>query len=148
MRKLAIIILAVISMNYLNGEPKNIDVCESSPNCISSLSSTHPAPILTYDPTMDPMEGLLYAIQKEKRFEIKDSTEDYVHAIFHSRIFHFEDDFKAAIVRKNHQILFSSRSRIGYYDFSVNKRRVERIIRSFKIWEAIAKRKISATSQS
>ncbi|HWB13371.1 MAG TPA: DUF1499 domain-containing protein [Pirellulales bacterium] len=55
----------------------------------------------------------------------------YLRAECVSRVFRFVDDVEFLVDRERHVIHCRSASRIGYYDFGVNRRRVEEIRRRF-----------------
>jgi uncharacterized protein (DUF1499 family) len=54
-------------------------------------------------------------------------TGHYVHAKFTSRLFRFVDDVEFCIDDDLRIIHVRSSSRVGYFDFGVNRRRIERI---------------------
>jgi len=60
-------------------------------------------------------------------------TDHYVHAKFTSRFFRFMDDVEFSIDDDLRIIHFRSSSLVGYYDFGVNRRRIERIRAKFAI---------------
>jgi uncharacterized protein (DUF1499 family) len=51
----------------------------------------------------------------------------YIHAEFSSRFFKFVDDVEFILDGDAHRIDYRSASRIGYYDFGANRRRLEKI---------------------
>jgi uncharacterized protein (DUF1499 family) len=54
-------------------------------------------------------------------------TADYLHAQSQSLLFGFVDDIELQLRADEQLIAVRSASRIGYYDWGVNRRRVERI---------------------
>jgi uncharacterized protein (DUF1499 family) len=56
---------------------------------------------------------------------------DYLHAECTSLIFRFVDDLEFSVDRLEKKIHVRSASRVGKYDFGVNRRRVEAIRRAF-----------------
>jgi uncharacterized protein (DUF1499 family) len=54
-------------------------------------------------------------------------TADYLHAQSRSLLFRFVDDIEFQLRADEQLIAVRSASRIGYYDWGVNRRRVERI---------------------
>ena len=104
--------------------------CPDSPNCVSSQSSdkSHLIPPLTYEGTLKETRlTLLSAIGELPRIEIVETTDNYVHAQSTSRVFRFVDDLEFCIDNDLRIIHVRSSSRVGYYDFGINRRRVERI---------------------
>jgi uncharacterized protein (DUF1499 family) len=59
------------------------------------------------------------------------ATPTYLHAEARSLIFRFVDDVEFLIDPGQRRIQVRSASRIGYSDFGVNRRRVERIRQAF-----------------
>jgi uncharacterized protein (DUF1499 family) len=72
-------------------------------------------------------KALLSAIGEWPNSEIVEVTDHYVHAEFTSNFFRFVDDVEFGIDDGLRIIHVRSSSRIGYYDFGVNRRRIERI---------------------
>lgn len=74
---------------------------------------------------------LLEILQSEKRTTITTVQQDYIRAEVSSAIFHFVDDiefyFTVDPLSEKALIHIRSASRIGYSDFGVNRKRVERI---------------------
>lgn len=60
-------------------------------------------------------------------------TDYYVHAKFTSKYFRFIDDVEFCIDDELRIINVRSSSRVGYYDFGVNRRRIERIRSKFAV---------------
>ena len=56
-----------------------------------------------------------------------EETETYWHVEFRSRIFRFVDDVELLFDRENRVIHMRSASRVGYSDFGVNRKRIEKI---------------------
>jgi uncharacterized protein (DUF1499 family) len=108
--------------------------CPSSPNCVSSQSSDkrHATNPFRYQVAVgearDWLVAVLKAIPRGKVITVK---EDYVHAEFRSRLFGFVDDVEFSFDKDHKTIHVRSASRTGYYDFGVNRKRVERIHAQF-----------------
>ena len=62
--------------------------------------------------------------------EIIKTSPGYIHAIFTSWLFKFVDDFEIKI--NDREVIIRSASRTGYYDFGVNRRRVEQLRVTFE----------------
>jgi uncharacterized protein (DUF1499 family) len=108
--------------------------CPDSPNCVSSQSSdkSHYIQPLTYRGTLtEARKALLSAIGEWPNSEMVKVTSDYVHAKFTSRFFRFVDDVEFCIDDDLRIIHVRSSSRVGYFDFGVNRRRIERIRAKF-----------------
>ena len=61
------------------------------------------------------------------------STPNYLHAEFQSVLFKFVDDVEFVYEDASGMIHIRSASRVGYWDFGVNRRRVERIREEFNM---------------
>ena len=72
--------------------------------------------------------------KKEKRIHLVKAETNYIHAEFRSLIFRFVDDVEFVFPPAEKIIHVKSASRTGYYDFGVNRRRVERLRTTFKNW--------------
>ena len=109
--------------------------CPDSPNCVSSLA-TDPEHVVepfkfSDDPSMA-MSRLKQALLKEKRVTIVDEQTDYLHAEIRSLIFRFVDDVEFRFSPEQKLIHLRSASRVGYSDFGVNRRRINRIREDFQ----------------
>ena len=106
--------------------------CPGSPNCVSSQSTDEKhwiEPLSYVCSTEDAMVTLKEIINSMKRSRIVAEEDRYLHAEFRSALFRFVDDVEFYLVSENGIIHVRSASRTGYYDFGVNRRRVE-LIRS------------------
>ena len=107
-----------------------------SPNCVSSQSSdkSHYVKPLTYRGTLtEASKALLSTIGELPNIEMVKVTDHYVHAKFTSRLFRFVDDVEFCIDDDLRIIHVRSSSRVGYFDFGVNRRRIERIRAKFAV---------------
>jgi uncharacterized protein (DUF1499 family) len=67
----------------------------------------------------------------EKRATIVEEKADYLHAEMRSLIFRFVDDVEFSLDADAGLINVRSASRVGYSDFGVNRRRMQRIRAAF-----------------
>ena len=74
---------------------------------------------------------LISVINSMKRSEIVTVDNNYLHATFKSSLFGFVDDVEFSFDDARKIIDVRSASRMGYYDFRANRRRVEEIRRRF-----------------
>jgi uncharacterized protein (DUF1499 family) len=84
---------------------------------------------------MEPKEAqerLLNLLKATKRVRIVKSNEGYVHAEFTSRIFRFVDDVEFVLDSESSVLHMRSASRVGYYDFGANRRRIETLTQSLR----------------
>ena len=110
--------------------------CPDSPNCVSSQSSdkSHYIQPLTYKATLtEARKALLSVVGEWPNSEMIEMTGHYVHAEFTSRFFRFVDDVEFCIDDDLKIIHVRSSSRVGYFDFGVNRRRIERIRAKFAV---------------
>jgi uncharacterized protein (DUF1499 family) len=107
-----------------------LDPCPSSPNCVSSRD---PDPARRVDPILligDSASGwsrLCKVIAEMKGARVALEEMGYLHAEFRSALFGFVDDVELRLDEAAGKIDVRSASRTGYYDFGVNRRRVEEI---------------------
>jgi len=112
----------------------NLRLCPDSPNCVSSQSGDprHTIAPLRYEGTAEKARELfIKAVLGMKRSRIVVAEELYIHAEFTSAFFRFVDDVEFLLDDGKKLIHVRSASRIGSYDFGVNRRRVEEIRKRF-----------------
>lgn len=138
-------LLAVLSLLFLaqcsGGQSRNpmterdrFAPCPDSPNCVSSLSEDvdHRIEPVRYQSSAEAArDRLLDVLRGLPRVRIVTSEPTYIHAEFTSAVFRFVDDVEFRIVEEDKVIHARSASRVGYYDFGANRRRVEEIRRLF-----------------
>lgn len=104
--------------------------CPSSPNCVCSDESSQDHKIEPYS-LMESAEtvwqSLLDILEAQKDMRIITSNDNYIHIEARSKIFRFVDDVEFHLRPESHEIAIRSASRTGYSDFSVNRKRLERI---------------------
>ncbi len=108
--------------------------CPDSPNCVSSLSDNdkHFIKPFEYNDSLENARQKLIDILKNSRgVRLAKIEGDYLHAEFRSMIFRFVDDVEFYFPAKQPIIHVKSASRSGYYDFGVNRRRLERLRSAF-----------------
>ena len=107
--------------------------CPSSPNCVSSRD---PDPARRVDPipftvTAEEARAEIEAVVRSfPRAVVADSSPGGIRAEFRSRL-GFVDDVEFPIDEAAGEIHVRSASRSGYWDFGVNRRRVEAIREAF-----------------
>ena len=104
--------------------------CPASPNCVSTKSKDPghgmpPLPFLASGKAS--MDRLLAIVRDMKRATILSATSCYLHVEFRSALFRFVDDVEFVLDDSARLIHFRSASRTGYYDFGVNRRRMQGI---------------------
>jgi uncharacterized protein (DUF1499 family) len=104
--------------------------CPTSPNCVCSDSKDERHYIKPYQLKVEPNKG--WKIFKEvistlPRTTIITVSNNYMCAEARSRIFRFVDDLEFQLRPQQNIIAVRSAARLGYYDFGVNRRRIEEI---------------------
>ena len=129
---------AACNLALASGEETGSEIrlksCPSSPNCVSSLDSDekHFIRPLIYSATQrNAYQKLVRIIESEPQARIVARKANYIHVEFKSRIFGFVDDVEFFFPLDQPVIHARSASRKGYYDFGVNRRRIEAIRNSF-----------------
>lgn len=108
--------------------------CPSSPNCVSSQtdSSNHYVSPISYNgSSQHALSTLVNILKKMKRTKIVEEEGDYIHAECKSQIFRFTDDLEFLFDKEKKIIEVRSGSRMGYSDFGVNRKRIEKIRQQF-----------------
>jgi len=111
-----------------------LSACPDTPNCVSSQSikkSVYIDPIHWPQNVPDIKNILFDTINTMKRTRIVSHDKNYVHVEFTSALFRFIDDVEFLIDGKNRTIHVRSASRVGYSDLGVNRKRVEKIRKTF-----------------
>jgi uncharacterized protein (DUF1499 family) len=108
--------------------------CSARPNCISSTATDvdHRIPPIRFTGPVNAAQELLRrVIQSMPRSEIVKDEPGQLAVIFRSKVFGFVDEAKYVFDEERGVIDFRSRARSGYYDFGVNRSRMEEIRKSF-----------------
>ncbi len=108
-----------------------IKPCPGIPNCACSLPETErrlQVSPLRYTGDLDAAkERLRHAIRRLGDVTWKTDEADYWHIECRTRILRFVDDLELEFVPAEKLIQVRSESRIGKYDFGVNRKRIERL---------------------
>jgi len=108
--------------------------CPDRPSCVSSCADDprrRIEPLSYSEAPAKAMAVLAQIIRDLPRATVTQQTERHLRAIFTSRIFGFKDDVEL-VIRDGSVIDVRSMSRKGYYDFGVNRARVEHIRQLFE----------------
>jgi uncharacterized protein (DUF1499 family) len=147
-KHLSLYVCILLSATHATAGPNRLSPCPNSPNCVSSQStdSAHFIEPLRYTGNLaDARQKLIDLLENSKRTRLISVETDYIHAELRSLILNFVDDveFRSLILNfvDDVEFYFSSEdpivhvrsaSRTGYYDFGVNRRRVERLRATFE----------------
>jgi uncharacterized protein (DUF1499 family) len=114
---------------------RRIADCPDSPNCVSSLSKekSHWIAPLAFDASPDEaFHCLKEIIGRTLRVTIVADEEGYIRAEYRT-VLGFVDDVEFELDNGNRGILMRSASRLGYWDFGVNRRRLEAVRAAFDL---------------
>ena len=109
---------------------RQLSPCPSSPNCVSTQvqDGSHAiAPISYRKSRAEAKEALKAAVQSLPRTKLVEEDESYLHYEFTSQLLRFVDDVEFLFDDETKTIHFRSASRIGYGDWGVNRKRMERL---------------------
>jgi uncharacterized protein (DUF1499 family) len=108
--------------------------CLDTPNCVCTqdLAEGHRIEPLRYTGTEDEArERLIMVIRQMTQSTLVKADPDYIHVEFRSAFFEFVDDAEFLFDDAAKLIHFRSAARTGYYDFGVNRKRMEEIRKRF-----------------
>jgi len=118
----------------MEGGPRPSLACPSTPNCVSSyaVGTTQYVPPIRYEGDMDTAKTrLVSAIQSLEHSRIVATDGQSIRAEFTSALFGFVDDVEVIFDDMAKVIHVKSASQVGYFDFGVNRKRVEQIRERF-----------------
>ena len=109
--------------------------CSKKKNCVSSLAAYSSdkyidAFVFSKNPQSD-FQALQLVLSSMPGIGVITVQQNYIHAKFKSRWFGFVDDLEFYWDENDELCHVRSASRLGYYDFGVNRKRVERIRTEF-----------------
>lgn len=115
--------------------PKQLAPCPQSPNCVSSQSrdNAHKVEPLRFETSGDQAwRRVRQTIVSLPRAHVVEDTAGYMRVEWRSAVMNFVDDVELVLDDANKTIHIRSASRTGYWDFGVNKKRVEQIRSQFR----------------
>ena len=108
--------------------------CPDKYNCVCTQDTAerHRIEPLHYTGTQEETrEKLLMVVRRMAQSTLVKADPDYIHVEFRSAFFEFVDDVEFLFDDAAKLIHFRSASRTGYYDFNVNRKRMEDIRKRF-----------------
>ena len=128
MKKLSLIFFFIMC-SQASAHANDLKPCPDKRNCVSSKAGDEHAIAPFQLKQSEPFNHQRFI---EVLNELDDSisitqNENYIHAEVTSRVFRFVDDLDLIIDIEQQLIHLRSASRTGYYDFGVNRRRVEKL---------------------
>ena len=114
-------------IGIVNGK---LNPCPKSPNCVSTQATDNKQKVdpIQFSGSIDEAKDkIINIIGSLKRSKIITNKDNYIHAEFRTAIFKFVDDVEFLFDDSEKIIHFRSRSRLGYSDMGVNRKRMETI---------------------
>ncbi len=108
--------------------------CPDKPNCVCTQdpAERHRVEPIRYAGAQDEaLEKLLMIVRHMDQSTLVAAEPNYIHAEFRSAFFEFVDDVEFLLDDGAKLIHFRSAARTGYYDFNVNRKRMEEIRKQF-----------------
>jgi uncharacterized protein (DUF1499 family) len=139
----AIVITAVMAvLARVVKSPTNLGVrngklapCPNSPNCVSTQSQDprHQIDPIPYTTSPEEAKGtLVQIIRSMERTRIIRDDPTYIHAEFRTKGIGYVDDVEFTLDQEAKVIHFRSSARLPYYDWGVNRKRMEEIRTAFE----------------
>jgi uncharacterized protein (DUF1499 family) len=129
------VLIFLSSCAFMQVMAENNVKCPDAPKCVSSQVSDPRhfiEPFTFNDLPAEAMSRLKSALLNEKRVTIITEQPTYLRAEVRSLIFRFVDDVEFTLLPEQGLIHIRSSAQIGYSDFGVNRRRIERIRQLFQ----------------
>ena len=104
--------------------------CPDSPNCVSSDAHDQQhqiAPLTFSTPAAEAWQLLQEQLAKLPRTAVVTENPGYLHVECRSKLFGFVDDLEFQLRAAQGLIAVRSAARTGYYDFGVNRQRIEEL---------------------
>ena len=115
------------STGIINGEFKP---CPKTPNCVSTMATKedkHYINPISYNSSQEVAVEKIIQIINSFRTIILVKENNYIHAVFSTKLLRFKDDVEFYFDDKNKIIHFKSASRVGNNDLGKNRKRMEKI---------------------
>lgn len=103
--------------------------CPGAPHCVISRrdgGGDYVAPLVAGTNAEDAHARLLAVLEQQPRCTVLEDDGRYVHAEFVTTLARFRDDVEF-LIRDDGRIDVRSSSRIGWYDWETNRKRIERL---------------------
>lgn len=104
--------------------------CPAQPNCVCNDASDplhRISPLMLDAPPEQAWPAARAAVLSLPRTQIVAESDEYLHAECSSAVFGFVDDLELHLRPQSGLIAVRSASRLGYRDFGVNRKRVEKL---------------------
>jgi uncharacterized protein (DUF1499 family) len=124
----ASLLIGACSTPQLGTSNGMFQACSFAPHCVSSTESDpqkYIAPIVVSSPQeWQRLQQLVLAIPRTK---IAVQNVNYLHAVTSTDIMHYKDDVELLYSPAKNAVDIRSSSRVGYYDFGINRARLEQL---------------------
>jgi len=124
-------LLALSFLLIFHQEVSALAPCPDSPNCVNTYQQSdafEPMDPLVFEGSAEEaMNELKDIIEAMPRTEIVEFQDNYMKAVYTIALFGFKDDVEFLVDSDRRIIHFRSSSRTGYYDFGVNRNRMEKV---------------------
>lgn len=134
-KRLPLCLCILLGAAHATAGTAKLSPCPDSPNCVSSQhpeSARFVEPLQYTGSLSRARQRLIEILEDTPRVRLITVETDYIHAEFRSSLFKFVDDVEFYFPPGETIIHVRSASRTGYYDFGVNRRRVERLRSKFE----------------
>lgn len=121
-----------MKLGVTNGHLKPVD---DKPNSVSSqtdIKRNYMEPISYSGSNAQSQSKIKKSILNMKQIELVEEKVNYLHYVETSKVFKFKDDIEFYFDDSKQVIHFRSKSRVGYSDFGVNKKRMQKITDAYK----------------
>ncbi|UTT42682.1 DUF1499 domain-containing protein [Exiguobacterium aurantiacum] len=114
---------------------KPLKPLSGSPNAVSTETAIE---ALRMDPLSygrdrtESMETIKMVMGQLPRTELVEETDDTFHYVVSSKVMRFKDDVEFRFDDETRQIEFRSASRLGHYDFGVNRKRMQDVSERYR----------------
>jgi uncharacterized protein (DUF1499 family) len=132
---LSVPLLAGARPAHLGVHERRLAPCPGSPNCVSSDAGDDAhrvAPLALALPAEEAWPAVREAVAALPRTRVEIEEAGYLHAECRSALLGFVDDLELHLRPEEGIVAVRSASRLGYSDFGVNRRRVERLRESLR----------------
>nr|WP_307775608.1 DUF1499 domain-containing protein [uncultured Cetobacterium sp.] len=129
MKKIILMILLLGGIAY-GSEGMNLEKCPDSPNCVITDKSDkkhYIEPISFKSANLMLVNKKLVDILKELGGDVVENNGEYIKVVFSTKVFKFKDIAEFKISLKDQKIYLRSAAQSGWYDFGVNRKRIEKI---------------------
>ena len=123
------ILFLLMSKNILNGQ-NQLAPCPSSPNCVSTQAEQKRKrlpPLPFSGDLQQTKKELILLLEKRPRVTLEKDEGKMLHYTFVTKTGKFTDDVTFLFEEEEKRIHFRSASRVGWYDFGANRRRMKKL---------------------